>query len=199
MRGASANLVPARQTYDRVAPPGRRQYRRSPARPATDRSRGEQSHDRQAPLFFDEAVNGFPKEEHEIAEPTGQGRAALRRSNPWSINGCRRAGRGAGLSDQHLGVEFVAPAPALSRVNLATCGFASTCAMISLRRSGRRLIEVRIPALCDARSAADILHEHLKLERRVRRWRATLATCRFRSVTFQSGISRREIPGLRRG
>jgi HlyD family secretion protein len=186
---ADANVVLAKQTYDRM-------------RHLTVDQYAPQAQLDQAKLAYDEAVNGFTKEEHEIAEANVTKAAAAVATLKALVDQMVVVAPVAAQVYQ-INVEdgeFVAPGiPLLSLVDLD-----DTWVRFDLREDllkGLKIgdrIDVRIPALGDRKVTTEVRLIYSKGE--YAGWRATRATGDFDLRTFQiRAYPVEKIPGLRPG
>ena len=200
---ADANVVLAKQTYDRLHQLAADQYApQAQLDQATDQLRVAQRTDDQAKLAYDEAVNGFTKEEHEIAEANVTKAAAAVATLKALVDQMVVL---APVASQVYRInvedgEFVLPGvPLLSLVDLD-----DTWIRFDLREDllkGLKIgdrITVRIPALGDRQVTAEI--RLIPPQGEYAGWRATRATGDFDLRTFQiRAYPAEKIPGLRPG
>ncbi|MBV8650988.1 MAG: efflux RND transporter periplasmic adaptor subunit [Alphaproteobacteria bacterium] len=200
---AEANVVLAKQTFDRVKRLASDQYApQAQLDQATDQlSVAQRSYD-QAKLAYDEAVNGFTKEEHEIAEANVT-KAAATVATLKSLVDQMVVVAPAATQVYRINVEdgeFVAPGvPLLSLVDLDDMWvrFDLREDLIKSLKVGDR-IDVRIPALGDRKVTTEVKLIYSKGE--YAGWRATRATGDFDLRTFQiRAYPVQKIEGLRPG
>jgi HlyD family secretion protein len=200
---ADANVVLAQQTYDRIRQlAADRNAPQAQLDKVTDELRVAQRGYDQAKLAYDEAVNGFTKEEHEIAE-ANVAKAIAATATLKSLVDQMAVVAPIAAQVYQLNVEdgeFVLPGvPLLSLVDLA-----DTWVRFDLREDlmkglkvGDR-IDVRIPALGDRTITVEVKLIETKGE--YAGWRATRATGDFDLRTFQiRAYPIEKIPGLRPG
>ncbi len=200
---ADANVVLATQTYDRLRHLAANQNApQAQLDQATDQLNVAQRSYDQAKLAYDEAVNGFTKEEHEIAEANVT-KAAAAVATLKSLVDQMVVVAPATAQVYQINVEdgeFVAPGiPLVSLVNLD-----DTWVRFDLREDLLRglkvgdRIEVRIPALGDRKVTTEVRLIYSKGE--YAGWRATRATGDFDLRTFQiRAYPVEKVPGLRPG
>ena len=200
---ATADVVLAKQNYDRVRRLAADQYApQAQLDQMTDQlSVAQRSYD-QAKLAYDEAVNGFTREEHEIAEANVT-KAAATVATLKSLVDQMVVVAPAAAQVYRINVEdgeFVAPGvPLLSLVDLEDIWvrFDLREDLLKGMKLGDR-IDVRIPALGDRKVTAEVKLIYSKGE--YAGWRATRATGDFDLRTFQiRAYPVEKIPGLRPG
>jgi HlyD family secretion protein len=200
---ADADVVLAKQNFERTRRLATDQYApQAQLDQMTDQlAIAERSHD-QAKLAYDEAVNGFTKEEHEIAEANvvraQASVATLKSLVDQMVVVAPRASQVYQINVEDG--EFVAPGvPLLSLVDLDDMWvrFDLREDLLKGLKVGDR-IEVRIPALGDRKVATEIKLINSKGE--YAGWRATRATGDFDLRTFQvRAYPVEKIAGLRPG
>jgi HlyD family secretion protein len=201
--GADANVVLAQQTFDRTRHLAADQYApQSQLDQSTDKLRvAQQSYD-QAKLAYDEAVNGFTKEEHEVAEANVT-KAMAAVTTLKSLVDQMIVVAPTAAQVYRINVEdgeFVAPGvPLISLVDLA-----HTWIRFDLREDLLKTLKVgdhitvRIPALGDRKVTTEVRLIYSKGE--YAGWRSTRATGDFDLRTFQiRAYPVDKIPGLRPG
>ena len=200
---AQASVVLAQKTYDRIsqlaehgnAPQARLDQ-------ATDALHESQRAVDQAQSAYEQAVNGYTREEHEIAEANvgkahrrHQGRAIDHRSD-----GDLRAGRLAGLQRNVEPGEYVSPGvPLVTLIDLNDLWvhFDLREDLVKTLKVGDRF-DVRIPALADRRITVEVRLIATKGE--YASWRATRATGDFDLRTFSiRAYPVEKVPELRPG
>lgn len=200
---ADANVTLAKQTYDRMHQLAADQYApQAQLDQATDQLRVAQRTDDQARLAYDEAVNGFTKEEHEIAEANVTKAAAAVATLKALVDQMVVV---APVAAQVYRInvedgEFVLPGVTL----LSLVDLDDTWIRFDLREDllkGLKIgdrITVRVPALGDRQVTAEI--RLIPPRGEYAGWRATRATGDFDLRTFQiRAYPVEKIPGLRPG